>query len=147
MTSKSNESLSVTASEFQAGQAIPARNSADGGNTAPTITWSKVPTPSKSVVLIAEDPDANGFTHWVVYNIPATSTTPRGGTEGKNSAGAMGYFGPKPPPGKEHHYHFHVYALDVMIPAQGGLSKEDVEKAMSGHVLAQGELVGVFQSG
>ena len=159
LTSKTANSLTVSAAEFQPGQPIPVRNSATGGNVSPQVSWSNVPAETKSVALIVDDSDARGFVHWVIYNIPpgttllpsglpASATVPQASQalQGKNSAGSVGYFGPKPPPGDAHHYHFHVYALDEMLPISAGKSKDDVERAMSGHVLAQGELIGLFRS-
>lgn len=149
---KTQTVLHVQTAEFQPGQAIPVQNSALGGNAIPTVSWSAVPDSTKSVAIIVDDSDANGFTHWVVFGIPPTtvylaSSDLGAAIQGENSSGTVGYFGPKPPPGKVHHYHFHVYALDSMLPLQAGAKKEDVLKAMSGPVLAQGELVGTFRSG
>lgn len=158
LQSKTNSNLTVSAKEFSPGQRISGRNSAVGGNVSPSITWTTVPGKTKSVTLILQDPDANGFVHWLVYNIsPETNTLPAGlpGTvqlnalgsvnQGKNGAGTVGYYGPKPPPGKAHHYHFRVYALDIMLPLKPGASLGEIQRNMSGHVLAQGELIGTFQ--
>jgi Raf kinase inhibitor-like YbhB/YbcL family protein len=146
---KAQSHLTLHISEFGDGQPIPKENSAEGGNKEPSVSWSGVPAGAKSVTLVVDDPDANGFTHWVVFDIPpdASKLPSSGAMEGKNGSGTVGYFGPKPPPGNPHHYHFHLYALDTTLPLQTGASKEDVLKGMSGHVLADGELVGTYQSG
>ena len=157
--SMTRASLTVQSDQFQNGQPIPAKYTADGGNLSPSISWSTPPADTKSIAMTLVDSDANGFVHWVVYNIaPDVKTLPPGlpqtdwlntlgkAYQGKNSRKSTGYFGPQPPPGKPHHYHFHVYALDSMLTLNAGVSKVDLEKAMSGHVLAQGELVGTFES-
>jgi Raf kinase inhibitor-like YbhB/YbcL family protein len=149
LRAKTSSPLTIQIAEFGSNQAIPNQNTAEGGNKPPTISWTATPPETKTIALIADDPDANGFTHWVVYDIPpeASKLPASAAIEGKNGSGSTGYFGPKPPPGKPHHYHFHLYALDTRLPLQAGASKEDVLKAMSGHVLADGELVGIYQSG
>ncbi len=159
LTSKTGAALTVTADEFKDGRIIPSKNTADGGNLSPSISWSGIPTDTKSIAMVVDDPDANGFVHWIIYNIgPDINKLPPGlpqtdwlntmGTtaQGMNGRNGTGYFGPQPPPGKPHHYHFHVYALDSMLLLKAGAAKEDVIKAMSGHVLAQGEIVGTYQS-
>lgn len=110
--------------------------------------------------MIVDDPDANGYVHWVIFNLPPSITMLPAGLpptgklpslanalQGQNSHGEPSYFGPQPPPGKPHHYHFHVYALDEMLPLKAGASRDEVVKAMSHHVLAQGEIIGTYQSG
>ena len=146
----STSPISVKAAEFTEGGAIPTKNTADGGNQPPSISWTNVPSETQSIAMIVDDSDANGFTHWLVYNLPglATHWGPEASlaTAGENDAGDIGYYGPKPPPGKPHHYHFRVYALQIMLPLGPGASKNDALKAMAGHVLAQGELVGVYET-
>ncbi|HWA83193.1 MAG TPA: YbhB/YbcL family Raf kinase inhibitor-like protein [Fimbriimonadaceae bacterium] len=160
LMSKTDKTLSVTSEAFRAGQAIPAKCTADGGNRSPALHWTAAPSDSKSIAVIVDDSDANGYAHWLLFNLPPETTglpegVPRGGPlnslgnamQGRNSHGEPGYFGPQPPPGSPHHYHFHVYALDRMLPLNPGASKDDVIRAMSSHVLAQGEVTGVYQSG
>jgi Raf kinase inhibitor-like YbhB/YbcL family protein len=154
---KTSGTLSVTSEEFRDKGVIPSKNSASGGNASPRLNWSTVPAKTKSIAIIVDDPDANGFVHWVIYNLShetnqLPNALPRSdrlnalgsAMQGKNSACGIGYFGPKPPPGRAHHYHFKVYALDVMLPIPPGATKAEVERAMSGHVLASGQLVGLF---
>jgi len=156
--SKTNAALAVTSDQFQDGQSIPAKYTANGGNLSPSIGWSAPPADTKSIAVTVIDSDANGFVHWVVYNIaPDVKRLPSGlpqtdwlnilgkAFQGKNSRNGTGYFGPQPPPGKPHHYHFHVYAIDSVLNLNAGVSRADLEKAMSGHVIAQGELVGTFE--
>ncbi len=103
------------------------------------------------------DPDAPiDFTHWLAYNIqPGVrrlaegasphGIMPKGSAEGKNSFGRLGYGGPCPPPGKPHHYVFRLYALDVLLALTPGASREQLEFAIHGHVLAEGQLIGVYR--
>lgn len=160
LISKSGARLVVSSSAFQSGQTIPNQYTADGGNRSPDIGWTSVPADAKSIAMIVDDTDANGYVHWVIYNLPPGTTKlpsglPRAGDlpslgqalQGQNSHGEPGYFGPQPPPGRPHHYHFRVYAIDEVLPLKAGASKDEVVKAMASHVIAQGELVGVFQSG
>lgn len=140
---------------------IPTEQSEYANGLSPEISWNPVDG-AKSYALILEDPDANApkpFVHWVAYNIPAGVTTlpeglkedarltePHGLLQGKNSRGSMGYFGMRPPLGDPpHHYHFQVFALDRELDVAPGMERDDVLKAMSGHVLAAGELVGTYQ--
>ena len=144
--------LRVSSSAFSNGADIPSKYTCDGQNVAPPLEWSGVPEESKSVAIICDDPDAPSgtFTHWVQYNIPAsTHALPERestGAAGVNSFGKMGFGGPCPPQkDRAHHYHFHVYALDVDSLGRPGLSKEDALKAMQGHIVAEGELIGTYQ--
>jgi Raf kinase inhibitor-like YbhB/YbcL family protein len=129
-----------------------------GSDKSPTLSWSNAPQATKSFALIVQDPDAPGgtFIHWVAYNIPAQTTSlpagvPKkaeidgGGENGINSFGQLGYNGPCPPPGKMHHYHFLLYALDSSLNLGDKADAAAVEAAMKGHVLATAELVGTFE--
>ena len=132
-----------------------------GDGVSPEIWWDKVDG-AKSYALILEDPDAKSitpFVHWVAYNIPADRTSlpeglqeqerlaePKGLLQGRTSKGSVGYFGPRPPVGDPpHHYHFQVFALDRELDVPPGAERDAVLDAMSGHVLAAGELVGTYQ--
>ena len=112
------------------------------------------------LALIMEDPDAprGTFTHWVYYNLPGLlralpegveklEQPEAGGTQGVNDFGNVGYNGPCPPPGPAHHYHLIVYALDRLLKPPPRPTKRELRAAMHGHVLAQGELMGVYQRG
>jgi Raf kinase inhibitor-like YbhB/YbcL family protein len=127
---------------------IPVKYTCDGADVNPPVTIDGVPEEAKTLVLIVDDPDAMGtFTHWVVWNIPATTrrieenTTP--GKEGISSYGKHSYGGPCPPTGT-HRYFFKVYALDTELDLKLSSTKRDVAKAMEGHVLAEGELLGLY---
>lgn len=146
--------ITVTSSAFAQGAAIPARYTCGGADVSPPLAWSGVPAGARSVALTMIDPDAPGrpFTHWVLFNLPAaTSSLPAGGpfpegvAEGRNDFGAVGYRGPCPPPGRPHHYHVEVYALDTRLALGGGATEPAFAGAIRDHVVASGELVGTFK--
>jgi len=150
--------LQVTSSAFSDGQPIPTKYTCDGENVSPPLKWTGVPAAAKSVALICDDPDAPAGTwvHWVAYGLPASATglpegvAPEsalvgGGKQGTNDFKRIGYGGPGPPGGKAHHYHFKLYALDAEVDLPSTATKTILEKAMAGHVVATGELVGTYQ--
>lgn len=156
---KGNEPMfQLTSSAFETESSIPPQFSCDGRNISPELSWSRPPAGTKSLVLIMHDPDApieGGYTHWLVYNIPANvnhlpENVPNqdklagGGLQGKNDSGKYGYTGPCPPSGT-HRYYFRLYALDREVDAGAGGSKASLEKAMEGHVLAKAELLGRYR--
>jgi Raf kinase inhibitor-like YbhB/YbcL family protein len=145
--------LTLESPAFRAGADIPTEFTADGENKSPPLRWSGVPGDAKTLTLIMEDPDApNGtFVHWVAFNIPATIDHLAAGTEhrgdytdgtlqGRNGFDRVGYGGPRPPAGQTHTYVFRFFALDDRLPLEPGVSREQVEQAMRGHVLASGEM-------
>jgi len=142
--------MKITSSAFQEGGNIPPKFSCDGANTSPPLQISSVPSEAKSVVLIADDPDAPSglFTHWAVWNIsPQTSTIGEGstpkGVQGTNDFGRSGYGGPCPPSGT-HRYYFKIFALDRGLDLPFGAKRSQLDAAMKGHVIAQGELMGRY---
>jgi Raf kinase inhibitor-like YbhB/YbcL family protein len=144
--------LRVSSPAFPDNGSIPKKYTCDGQNVAPPIEWTGAPGQAKSVAVICDDPDAPSgtFTHWVLYDVPpSTHGLAEGqaiGTEGVNSFGRAGFGGPCPPKiDHAHHYHFHVYALDVDSLGPAGLSKDDAVNAMDGHVMAEGELIGKYE--
>lgn len=156
-TNKKVDSLVVKSNSFAANGFIPSKYSCDAENISPTIKWSKGPDATKSYALICDDPDAPAkvWVHWVLFNIPSGVTkldenipvgeNARGGAlQGKNDSGEMGYSGPCPPSGT-HHYHFKVYALDTLLPLKSGCSRDNVDAAMANHILAQGEIIGLYK--
>ena len=141
--------LSVKSDAFENNTLIPAKYTCDGDNVNPPLTINGVPNETKSLVLIVDDPDApmGTWDHWVVWNIPPAgkieeNTIP--GTEGMNSARKHSYGGPCPPWGT-HRYFFKVYALDTKLDLNSNSRKKDVEKAMQDHILAKGELIGLYR--
>lgn len=130
---------------------IAARQSAHGQNLSPPLSWSGG-AGAKTYAIVLEDSDAPGarpFVHWLVWNIPGAMTSlaegrvPAGAAQGANDAGGTGYFGPRPPSGI-HHYHFKIFALDGTLGLAAGADRAALSRAMNGHVLAGGELVGTF---
>lgn len=150
-------SFTVTSDDFNANGPIPARFTCDGQSVSPALTWHDAPANAAAFALIVDDPDAPSgtFTHWVLFNLPAgTTSLPRGvpttdrldngALQGANGAGGTGYTGPCPPSGT-HHYHFTLYALDGTLNLGAGASKQQVLDAMKGHVIAQAEIVGTYR--
>jgi Raf kinase inhibitor-like YbhB/YbcL family protein len=142
--------MKITSSAFQEGGTIPSKFTCDGSDTSPALQITGVPPEAKSLVLIADDPDAPGglFTHWLIWNIPPqTNSISEGsapkGVHGTNDFGKLDYKGPCPPPGM-HRYSFKVFALDRELDLRGGAKRSQVDAAMKGHVIAQGELVGRY---
>ncbi|HKP74882.1 MAG TPA: YbhB/YbcL family Raf kinase inhibitor-like protein [Longimicrobiaceae bacterium] len=150
--------ISLTSAAFRANGAIPAVHTCDGGDRSPALAWSGVPSKAKSLALIVDDPDAprGTWVHWVIYDIPPTANglpegagssggaVPRGTRRGSNDFERDGYGGPCPPSGR-HRYVHKLYALDVLLPDLHEPRKGDLERAMEGHVLARGELVGTYE--
>jgi len=142
--------MKITSSAFHEGGDIPSKFTCDGSDTSPPLQITGIPSEAKSLVLIADDPDAPGglFTHWLVWNIPpqtnslAEGSAPKG-VQGTSDFGKAGYKGPCPPPGT-HRYSFRIFALDRELDLRSGAKRSQVDAAMKGHVIAQGELVGRY---
>jgi Raf kinase inhibitor-like YbhB/YbcL family protein len=154
-------SLKITSSAFVEGGAIPARYTCEGEDFSPPLAWSGFPVNARTLALIVDDPDAPDpakpqrvYVHWVVYNIPASVTSlkenaskggmPQGALQGKNDWGNAEYGGPCPPIGR-HRYFFKFYALDTEVTGLSAGTKADLERAIKGHVVATGELMGTYQ--
>lgn len=150
--------LTLTSAAFAEGQPIPQKYTCQGSDISPALTWTNAPANTKSFALIADDPDApmGTWVHWVLYDLPpATTALPENvaktqtiagnARQGINDFHRPGYGGPCPPPGKPHRYYFKLYALDKMLDLKPGAMKPDVEAAMKGHILAQGQLMGTYQ--
>lgn len=151
------ETISISSEAFKEGGTIPDEYSCEGNDISPPLSWQGVPAGTKSIALIMDDPDAPGrtFVHWVIYNIPGSTQKlakgiPRkekladGSLQGMTDFASVGYGGPCPPPGKPHRYFFKIYAIDTILDLPSGASKEDVEAAMKGHIMAKGELIGKY---
>lgn len=146
------EELTVKSSAFNPDAYIPVKYSCKGENINPPLSIAGIPTEAKSLALIVDDPDAprGTFDHWVVWNIGITGQTmeikenTQPGMQGQNGMGKKSYMGPCPPSGI-HHYHFKAYALDSQLDPDSNADKAAVEAAMKGHILAQGELIGLFK--
>lgn len=150
-------SFALSTTAFAAGGAIPKKYTCEGADVSPTLNWNDAPAGTQSFALIADDPDApvGTWTHWTIWDIPASSTSlpegvPKveqptdGGRQGKNDFKHIGYGGPCPPAGRPHRYFFKLYALNAKLDVKGGASRGELESAMKGHVLAQAEWMGTF---
>lgn len=161
LSAKSSAPITVVSSDFAADQAIPLRISEYAEAASPQLKWSAVPG-AQSYAIIMEDPDAKPLAplvHWTAWNIPSTVTSlpqglqkqprltePEGVSQGRNSHGSRGYYGPRPPIGDQpHHYHIQMFALDTVTLPPPGSDRDTLVSAMQGHVIAKGELVGTFQ--
>ena len=148
--------ITVSSDAFQEGARIPKKYAytGEGDNISPQVGWSGAPAETKELALICDDPDApvaEPWVHWVVYKIPAgTSELPGGSAggalEGTNGWGQSGWGGPCPPRGHgTHRYFFKVYALDIPLDLAPGASKAEVVAAITGHILAEGQLKGTYE--
>ena len=141
--------LTVKSSVFENNTQIPQKYTCDGEEVNPPLTITGIPSGTTTLALVIDDPDAprGTFDHWVVWNIPPTDLIQEKsipGVEGLNSAGEHSYVGMCPPSGT-HRYFFKVYALDAKLALNAKATrKKDLEKAMQGHILGKGELVGLY---
>jgi len=143
--------MKITSSAFSEGGTIPDKYAKAGQNVNPPLRIEGTPADAKSLLLIMDDPDApvGLFTHWLVWNIdPKTaeiteSSVPKGAVQGTNDYPGSGYDGPQPPSGT-HRYYFKVFALDQTLDLKPGAKRKEVDAAMRGHVIAQGELMGRY---
>ena len=89
------------------------------------------------------------FTHWLCWNIDpkttevAENSVPKGGVQGTNDYPGSGYDGPQPPSGT-HRYYFKIYALDTILDLKAGAKRKEVDAAMKGHAIAEGQLMGRY---
>ena len=141
--------LTITSPAFENNKLMPKKYAAGGENISPPLNIGGMPEGTKSLVLIVDDPDTPmkiTWNHWVMWNIPPTSRIEEGsalGVQGRNTARRNSYDGPSPPFGT-HRYFFKVYALDTNLDLDPNASKKDVERAMENHILAKGELIGLY---
>ena len=150
--------LLLASPAFADGQPIPPQYTGQGKDLSPPLKWSGVPAEARSLALIADDPDApvGTWVHWVLYDLPPATTAlaediaktqylPGGAKQGLNDFRRLGYGGPMPQPGKPHRYFFKLYALDTLLSLPPGVTKKELLRAMEGHVLAEGQLLGTYQ--
>jgi 5'-nucleotidase len=141
--------FALTSDAFADGEAIPERYTCDGRDVSPPLAWVGVPAGTASLAIVVADPDADGWAHWVAFDIdPTLSGLPEGAsgsgvfTEGMNEFPSAGWAGPCPPEGTEHAYGFGLFALDTMLGLDETATAEDLRAAMDGHILARTELSG-----
>lgn len=150
--------LELVSTAFEEGSDIPQKHTCDGADLSPPLSWSAPPAGTKSLALIGDDPDAPGGTwvHWVLYKLPPDAASlaegippdeqlAGGGEQGTNDFRQVGYGGPCPPKGSAHRYFFKLYALDTELDLPGKATKKKLLRAMEGHILAQGQLMGRYQ--
>lgn len=140
---------------FSAGSALPRRHAADGDDLSPPLSFIEVPPEARELALVCEDPDAGGWTHWLLYGLPARSAAlaeglPRrqftaSGRQGLNGWGALGWGGPFPPQGEVHRYVFTLSALSRPLGLEPVESLERLKRALSGKVIASVSLTGVYR--
>jgi Raf kinase inhibitor-like YbhB/YbcL family protein len=143
--------MKINSPAFQEGGTIPDKFSKNGQNVNPELRIEGAPAEAKSLALIVDDPDApvGLFTHWLVWNIDpktteiAENSVPKGAVQGTNDFPGRGYDGPQPPSGT-HRYYFKIFALDRMLDLKSGAKRRELDAAMRGHVVAQGELIGRY---
>jgi Raf kinase inhibitor-like YbhB/YbcL family protein len=141
--------LSVESPAFENNKFIPTKYTCDGDDVNPSLVIKGIPEEAKTLVLIVDDPDAptGTWNHWIVWNIPPTGKIEENtvlGIQGMNTARKVSYGGPCPPYGT-HRYFFKVYALDTKLSLNPDSKKKEVEKKMKTHILATGELVGLYR--
>lgn len=151
--------MKISSSVFRDGEEIPVKYTCDDKDVSPPLSISGVPPESESLAVVVDDPDAPGgvFDHWIIWDIPPnTNSIPEGvptedvieslggARQGQNGFGEIGYRGPCPPPGPPHNYRFKIYALDAEIDLNSGMKKEDLEREIQGHVLAEAQISGLY---
>ncbi len=150
--------MQLSSAAFQQDATIPREFTCDGANTSPELSWRDAPAQAKSFALIMHDPDAprtGGFTHWLLYNIPANvaalepnmptqDRVPGTGTQGKNDFGKIGYAGPCPPSGT-HRYYVRLFALNAELNLKPGATHDEIQDAIRGHILDKAELMGTYR--
>lgn len=154
--------ITLQSPAFAANAPIPKDCSGEGKDLSPELTWSDAPAKTQSFALIMDDPDAppGTWVHWVIYDIPAGAKMLKAGVVrdeklpdgskqglgwGVDKFEKVGYYGPYPPTGKLHRYFFKLYALDKLLGLSPQATKPEVMKAMLGHIIGQGELVGTYR--
>lgn len=155
------QDMILVSQNFKNQEEIPKKFTCDGEDISPALSWSNVPSGTKSLALIVDDPDApdpanprTTWVHWVLYNIPTSvnglpegvkkEDLPKGVLEGLNDWKRTGYGGPCPPIGKHRYFH-KLYALDITFPDLVRPTKAKLEKTMEGHVILKAELIGLYQ--
>jgi len=148
--------MEITSSAFKEGAFIPGKFTCDNIDISPPLEWSQIPEGTKTFALICDDPDApmGTYVHWVLFNLPGNlqelpehmpteKVLKNGARQGINDFGEIGYGGPCPP-GGTHRYYFKIYALNMELDSDPGITKKELLRAMEGHILAEGQLMGRY---
>ncbi len=149
--------MEILSSAFDEGEMIPEKYTCDDIDISLPLKWSSIPEGIKTFAIICDDPDApmGTWVHWVIYNLPAdinelsenippSEILTNGAKQGRNDFGKIGYGGPCPP-GGTHRYYFKVYALSKELMVESGITKSELLKAMEGHILSEGKLMGRYK--
>ncbi|OHB60388.1 MAG: phosphatidylethanolamine-binding protein [Planctomycetes bacterium RBG_13_46_10] len=149
--------IKIKSPAFENEAMIPSKYTCDGQDISPPLKWDTAPVGTKSIAIISDDPDApvGTWVHWVLFNLPADArelkekippdkVLPNGAKQGTSDFGRIGYGGPCPP-GGTHRYFFKIYALDTELNLSPGIRKRDLLKAMEGHIIGQGQLMGKYK--
>jgi Raf kinase inhibitor-like YbhB/YbcL family protein len=155
---ESSMAFAISSTSFLNGADLPKKFTCDGADVSPEFSWKEPPSGTQAFALIADDPDAPAgtWTHWVLYDIPASVTSlsegmskvdelPGGERQGRNDFHKIGYNGPCPPPGKPHRYFFKLYALKAKLDLKPGASKQELEQAIEGRTLGMAQWMGKYQ--
>lgn len=150
--------MKLTSTAFTEGQPIPAHHTCEGADVSPPLQWTDAPPGTRSLALLCEDPDAPGgmWVHWVLYGLsaetsalpedfPTNEELPEGIRQGLTDFKSTGYGGPCPPRGNPHRYYFKLFALDTGLGLKPRATRQQLLKAMHGHVLAEASLMGTYQ--
>lgn len=155
------QKIKVTSTAFENKGFIPDEHACEyiGADRSPNLSFSNIPDGTQSFALIMFDPDApdKNFVHWIIFNIPVSTPgleadIPRDAVlensikQGTNGAQRIGYFGPCPPPRETHNYVFNIFALDTVLNLEGGANKNQLLKAMNGHITGKGKIVGLYKN-
>jgi len=141
--------MEINSSVFQNNSFLPEKYTCDGENINPPLKISNIPSNTKSLVLIVDDPDANNWTHWIVLNIPpntfeiSENSIPSNATEGITSWGKPGYSGPCPPSGI-HRYFFKLFAVDTVLDLSPQATVDQILIAMQNHLVAQTKIIAKY---
>jgi Raf kinase inhibitor-like YbhB/YbcL family protein len=143
--------MKLSSPVFKDGEKIPKDYTRDGADKSPPLHFEQIPEKARSLALIMDDPDATKgtFNHWLLFNVDPKvhdireGSAPVMATQGVNDWGEVDYGGPKPPSG-EHRYFFKAFALDTVLPLSRGAKREDIEKAMTGHIVEEATLMGRY---
>ena len=155
---KVEETITISSPAFKNGETIPIKYTGFGEDVSIPLNWENIPDKTKSIAILMDDPDApiGTFTHWIIFNIPVSKTglpegvpqeaeLPDGSKQGRNDFGRIGYNGPMPPAGKVHHYIITIFALDTVLNLPAGINAKTFHRALQGHILAEGKLVGLYK--
>lgn len=138
----------MSSTDFIAGSPIPAANTCDGADRSLQVAWSAMPQGTRSIAVVLDDPDAGGFTHWLLFDVtPQAESIPEGqspGVVGTNDFDVAAYRGPCPPRGSLHHYRLTVFGLDTTLPPEPEMTRAKFDREISGHILAQGQILGTY---